>query len=230
MLINTIMMFLATLFMHKAPTPSYPAPQLKPAMIERVKHFTVLISNEGWEGVGRGTGVLIDSTHVLTCQHMIGKELTMVFTYPLHTVVMVKKVAYQDPMHDVAIFELSEPVKLDHYATFNSTTTVGQPIMVVGNTLGAMVWFVSYGIISDKTMFYDLTTATSHGGNSGGPWVDLEGRVVAITDWGLEESNGTEEHISGGINGETLLRAIKEFKHPQNIFELLFQDDGGKQA
>lgn len=218
MLTYLIVTYLAALFSHKPPVPTYPAPVIRPEMLERVKSFTVLISNEGIGGVGHGTGVLIDSTHVLTCAHMIeAASQPWIYTYPVHQVILVKNVSAIDLSHDVAILELSEPVKLAHYATFSSTTTTGQPIVVVGNTMGLMIWFTSYGIISEKEFFYDLTTATIYGGNSGGPWVDLHGNIVALTDWGLQNRKGQEEGISGGINGAVLIADIETFRHPKSF-------------
>src|SRR5579872_875473 len=54
----------------KMPTTRYHGYEINRAAIARTKAFTVLISNEGIGGVGRGTGILIDATHVLTCAHM----------------------------------------------------------------------------------------------------------------------------------------------------------------
>ena len=219
MLTYLIVTYLAALFSHKPPVPTYPAPMIRPEVLEQVKGFTVLISNEGWEGISRGTGVLIDSTHVLTCAHMISRgSQPWVYTYPLGRVITGKRVVWMDQSHDVAIFELNVPVKCAHYAVFNTTATIGQPVVVIGNTLGAMVWFTSYGIISDKWGFYDLTTATIHGGNSGGPWGDLSGRVVALTDWGLQDRKGHEEQINGGINAQELVDDIKAWQHPKKSY------------
>ncbi len=224
MLTYWLITYLSALLLHKAPVPTYPAPVIAPALLERVKGFTVLISNEGIGGVSRGTGVLIDSTHVLTCAHMLESESRpWIYTYPLQRVVLAKGAPYVDRQHDVAILELSQPVIAKYYATFTSTTTIGQPIVVVGNTMGLMMWFTSYGIISEKEFFYDLTTATIHGGNSGGPWVDLSGRVVALTDWGLENGKDEEAGINGGINGETLIKDVNEFKHPRNLLQMLLR-------
>ena len=222
MLTYLVITYLASLLSHKPPVPSYPAPVIRPEVLEQVKEFTVLISNEGIGGVSRGTGVLIDSTHVLTCAHMIESDSQpWIYTYPVHQVILAKGVPYMDRGHDVAIIELATPVVLKHYATFSSSTTIGQPIVVVGNTMGLMMWFTSYGIISEKEFFYDLTTATIHGGNSGGPWVNLSGSVVALTDWGLENSKRQEEGISGGINGTILIADINAFRHPRSFIDII---------
>lgn len=205
---------------HKTPIPTYPAPHISPQMLERVKGFTVLISLEGFMGGYRGTGILLDSTHVLTCAHMVRVGEFWVYPYPLGHVITAHPI-WGDAQHDLAILALDKPITLKHYAVINTTTTIGQPIVVVGNTLGAMHWFVSYGMISDKESFYDITTALIHGGNSGGPWVDLNGNVVALTDWGLLNAKGEEQSIGGGIDGETIQKFLKIWKAPSIIDILL---------
>jgi len=212
MLFYLIAAYLTALLHHKAPVPTYQAPNISPVMLERVKKETVLISVEGWGGVGRGTGVLIDSRHVLTCAHMVADGVTMIYTYPMRRVITAHPV-FGDRGHDLAIFELDEPVELRHYAVFNTTTTVGQPIVVVGNTLGCMKWFVSYGIVAEKDFFFLLTTALIKGGNSGGPWVNLNGEIVAITDWGLQH-NGKDDGIAGGVDAEAIQAFIHTWQHP----------------
>jgi S1-C subfamily serine protease len=202
-----------------APVSHCPAPAIDPDVLETVKGFTVLISDEGFGRVSRGTGVIIDSTHVLTCAHMVPNDGSMwIYTYPLHRVVMGKPI-FGDRFHDLAIIELSEPVILDQYAIFKTKYTLGQPILVLGNILGGMRWFSSYGILSASADFYLMTDAVSHGGNSGGPWVDFDGNVLALTDWGLE-MNHKELGIGGGIKAETIQQFLKNWKNP-NLLQIL---------
>src|SRR5579864_6320646 len=68
--------------------PKYPIIQVNPKSLDQVKHFIVLISNEGLMGVSRGTGVIIDSTHVLTCAHLMPQadQEMWLYTYPTGTV------------------------------------------------------------------------------------------------------------------------------------------------
>lgn len=220
MIIRSLVLFVLGLMpRHAVPVPTYPAPILAPQKLDTVKRFTVLISIEGFEGGYRGTGVLIDKYHVLTCAHMLHSDTFWIYTYPLGRVLLAHPV-WADQFHDLAIIKLDTPVNLSHYAVVNTTTTVGQPIVVVGNTLGAMTWFVSYGMISNKEGFYDETTAFIRGGNSGGPWVDLNGNLVALTDWGLVDQKGNSDGIGGGINGETIRKFLMDWKSP-NIFQIL---------
>src|ERR1700684_3845730 len=121
---------------HKDPVPTYPAPTLAPKTLEMVKKFTVLISIEGFGGGDRGTGELIDSAHVLTCVHMLESDTLWIYTYPIGRVIIAHPV-WADQRHDLAILELEHPVALKHYAVVITTTTIGQTIAGVGNTLGA---------------------------------------------------------------------------------------------
>ena len=220
-LLHTIAIFvLGLMTKREVPVPTYPAPFLKPGLLEQVKRETVLISIEGFSGGYRGTGVLIDSTTVLTCEHMVESDTLWIYTYPVGRVIMAHPIRGDD-VHDLALLKLDTPVNLSHYAVINTTTTIGQPVVVVGNTLGAMKWFVSYGMISDKEEFYDITTALIRGGNSGGPWVNLDGELVALTDWGPVSAKGTSEGIGGGIDGATIQKFLNDWKHPVNVFQLL---------
>lgn len=197
------------------PTTRYHGYELNREAIWKARAFTVLISNEGFGGVGRGTGVLIDSTHVLTCAHMVeGPNDDMwIFPYPGDVVMKGKPVAV-NRRDDLAILVLNKPVILPHYAVFQEMHYDGEPITIIGNILGSMKWFVSFGIVSGDFQGFVLTDGLVHGGNSGGPWINEQGEVVALTDWGLENSKGKEEGISGGISSKTIHEFLKEWKSP----------------
>jgi S1-C subfamily serine protease len=200
------------------PVPMAFSVRMDPKTLETVKNFTVLISNEDFVSVGRGTGVVIDSMTVLTCYHMAGNDM-WIYPHSGHIFVHGHPI-YGDRFHDLLIVQLDTPIILDHYAQFNSSVTIGEPIVLVGNILGSMKWFVSYGVLSERLMFYLMTNAVSNHGMSGGPWVDMDGKVVAITDWGLEDSNKQQLGIGGGVSAEAIESFIRAWKNP-NIFDIL---------
>lgn len=204
--------------------PRYPAAQLSPALLDQVQHFTVLISNEGLGGVGRGTGVIINDHTVLSCAHMINTEGgdMLIYTYPIREV-RKGTLKYFNEQNDLALFTLDRPVHLVHYPIFQPIVTEGEPITVVGNIIGCMKWFVSYGIISGRFMHYLLTDALTRGGNSGGPWVNNKGEVVALTDWGLQDRKGNDIGIHGGISAETIKTFLAESKKP-NLFDVFISN------
>lgn len=198
----------------KAPTTRYTGYELNRLAIQKAKTFTVLISNEGFGSVGRGTGVLIDSTHVLTCAHVAGGagDDLWIFPYPGAAVAKGKPV-FVSRGADLAILELSAPVKVQQYATFVEAHYDGQPITIIGNTMGAMKWFVSFGIVSGEFEGFILTDGTLYGGNSGGPWINERGDVVALTDWTFVHK-GVESGVHGGVSAKTINELLKAWKSP----------------
>jgi S1-C subfamily serine protease len=205
----------------KAPLVRHHGFKLNYAAIARTRAYTVLISNEGFGGVGRGTGVLLDEKHILTCAHMVESQDDdiWIFSYPIKQVVKAHPV-YGNRHDDLAILELESPISEKAYAVFNSSPTVGQPITIIGNTLGAMQWFTSYGLISGTKSIYLLTDGLVRGGNSGGPWIDEDGKILALTDWTLGNSEGENLGVSGGISAKTIQEFLKEWKEPMG-FQIL---------
>lgn len=212
----------------KIPSTRYHGYAINRAAIDRTKAFTVLISNEGFSGVGRGTGVLVDPTHVLTCAHMIQgpQDDLWIFPYPVGIVAKGRPVFVHKAV-DLAILELDKPVNLSYYATFQEAHYDGEPITIIGNTLGSMKWFVSFGIISGDCENFLLTDGTLYGGNSGGPWINERGEVVALTDWTLVY-RGVESGIHGGVSAKTIHEFLGAWKSPMMGIILQMISGGGK--
>ena len=210
----------------KVPATRYTGYAINRESIERAKDFTVLISDEGFGSMGRGTGILVDSTHVLTCAHMIegAPEDMWIFPYPGNIVVKGKPVSVNEK-EDLALIELSTPVVVAHYAVFNDSHYDGEPITIIGNTMGCMKWFVSFGIVSGDWEGYVLTDGMLYGGNSGGPWINEKGEVVALTDWTLIHK-GMESGVHGGVSAITMHKFLLAAKSP-SIGEILQMILGG---
>jgi S1-C subfamily serine protease len=168
--------------------------------IDKGRPLTVLISNEGFGGVGRGTGILLDSTHVLTCAHMFTKpdDTLFVYTYPLGRVVKGQVEASTQEL-DLAILVLDSSVPVVNPPVFQENWAEGDTVTVIGNALGGMHWFLSKGIMSGEDKGYLLTDALVNPGNSGGPWINDKGEIVALTDWRYGPSE--EEHYPGLVGG-----------------------------
>lgn len=206
----------------KMPTTRYHGYDLNMAAIDRVRSYTVLISREDFGSVGRGTGVLIDPTHVLTCAHMVEgpQDDLWIFPYPGHAVVKGRPV-FVSRGADLAVLELNARVVVPHYAVFQDTHYDGEPITVIGNTMGCMRWFVTFGIVSGEYAGnFLLTDAILYGGNSGGPWLNEHGEVVALTDFTFVV-NDKESAIHGGVSARTIHAFLEEWKAP-SIFDVLF--------
>lgn len=195
--------------------------------LERIRENTVLISNVQIGGIGEGTGVLIDPIHVLTCFHMMEtpKDDFMVFTYPLGKVIRAHAEG-GSKNDDLLVLVLDSSVPIKSPVVFQTDYTIGESIIVVGNALGSMQWFVSKGVISGQAQGYILTDALINPGNSGGPWVNDKGEIVALTDWGI----GPEPHIhgfSGGIAAKTI-GELMEMRDAQDQITQILKALGAK--
>jgi S1-C subfamily serine protease len=179
--------------------------------LEKAEMTTVLLSVEGFGGGWRGSGVLIDSQTVLTCAHMVQSKDDDLWVYIYPGDKVVKGIPSAGNIgKDLAFIELATPVILPSYAVFSASSTVGEPIRVIGNTGGVMHWFVTSGVVSSYEHNFILTDAVIHGGNSGGPWINGRGEVIAMTDWGIDGQN-----ISGGISAKDALEFINNVRHPK---------------
>lgn len=197
----------------KAPATRYPATATSPNVIREAKKWTVLISNEGFGDVSRGTGVLLDPTHVLTCAHVVSdnNDKMLVYFYPGY-VLAHGKVAYSDATDDLAIVEIDVPAYAGSYAMFTTMHYDGEPTVIIGNALGSLNWFVSYGIISGETKRDLLTDGPVYYGDSGGPWIDPDGKIIAISDWGIESNEGADSQIYGGVASHTVYDFLTAYK------------------
>lgn len=179
-------------------------------------------------GVSRGTGVLIDAKHVLTCAHMLDgpSDDIWIFPYP-GKVVMKGKPVLVSRNADLAILELDRSVVLENYAIFTDMHYDGEPITIIGNTLGSMRWFVTFGIVAGEWQDYLMTDGVLYGGNSGGPWLNERGEVVALTDFTIVH-RGEELDIHGGISAKTIHAFLAAWRAPliENMLRTLL--GGGK--
>jgi S1-C subfamily serine protease len=204
----------------KAPTTHYHGYELNRVAIKKAKAFTVLISAEGFGGIERGSGVLIDSMTVLTCAHVAAasNENLWVIPYPGNEIYHAKIKRF-DESDDLALLTLDRPTPKVAYPVFQDMHYDGEPITIIGNIEGSMKWFVAYGIVSGENARDLYTDGLVRGGDSGGPWINEQGEIVAITDWGLEY-NGKDIGISGGVSAKTV-HSFMEEKSLGQILQLL---------
>ncbi|RKX25585.1 MAG: peptidase S1, partial [Candidatus Zixiibacteriota bacterium] len=148
-----------------------------------------------------GSGVIFHSDgYVLTNYHVAGKAVRIICTLHDKEQVPAEYVG-GDPSTDIAVLKLQLNDYHGEIITAelgdSDVLQVGQHVMAMGSPL-ALARSVSYGVISTKDRYfssdyrlpsgeqtgrYNLwiqTDAAINSGNSGGPLVDLSGRVVGI--------------------------------------------------
>lgn len=204
----------------KGPTSHYTGYTLNKEAIEKVKSITVLIEVNGYVESWRGSGVLVDRTHVLTCYHVAHTtdqtdEIWVIF-YPGYLTARGKMV-WQNSTVDLALLEIDVPVNGAPKAEFQDKTWDGEPISIIGNAEGGMRWFTGFGVVSGGGGPYVYTDGPVMGGDSGGPWVNEKGEIVGISDWGLETTKGSTLPISGAISAKEIHTFYKSWKDRNKV-------------
>ena len=154
-----------------------------------------------------GTGMIVSSDgYIVTNKHVIsGARNVQVITYSGDTYDNVKIVG-QDPLNDVAYLKIDNVSDLPTINLGDSKTiAVGQPVLAIGNALGAYQNSVTQGIVSgtgrsieasdssgkNTETLSDMiqTDAAINPGNSGGPLVNANGDVIGINT-AVADANG----------------------------------------
>jgi serine protease Do len=166
---------------------------------------------------GVGSGVVLDKEgHVLTNEHVVSGADDLVVALPDGRV-LGGTIVGSDVETDIAVLE-TEPGLLSAAEFGNSDVLkIGQPVLALGSPLGLMGGpTVTSGVISALTRSIHLgngeglqviqTDAAVNRGSSGGPLVDLNGRVVAITTAHVPFADG----IGFAIPSNTALKIAQE--------------------
>lgn len=141
-----------------------------------------------------GAGVILDPAGlVLTNLHVV-KDARAISVTPFGADVTPVELLDSDPELDLALLQMPEPVV--NAATIGSSRAVGvgDEVMAVGSPR-KMYFSVSRGMVSFPNRFLDgveyiQTDLPINVGNSGGPLVDREGKVVGIVSFILRDSQG----------------------------------------
>ena len=145
-----------------------------------------------------GTGMIVtEDGYIITNKHVVnGADTIQIITDSGDTYDDVDIVGV-DPLNDVAYLKINGASGLPTVTLGDSKTiAVGQPVLAIGNALGAFQNSVTQGIVSglgrsivatgddggDQEELNDLiqTDAAINPGNSGGPLVNAAGEVIGI--------------------------------------------------
>jgi S1-C subfamily serine protease len=166
-----------------------------------------------------GTGfVFHDNTHVATALHVVDLGRDVQVEFPSGKSMEAEVVAV-DEHHDLAILELSEPTDAPPLIA-RDNVSVGSPIVAIGNPYGDLARFsqelegllnfsVSQGIVSAKSDAFIQTDAALSPGNSGGPMLTCDGKVVGVADRLLEA------RIGFGVPVHHLTKLVRQLGGPK---------------
>jgi serine protease Do len=147
--------------------------------------------------IGGGTGFIVSADGlIVTNKHVIDDEDARYSIMLDNGHQVDATVVDQDPLYDLAILQISEPGDYP-YLTFETQADVqlGQSVIAIGNALAEFPNSVSVGVISGlaRSIVADdsqggaetihnliQTDAAINLGNSGGPLINLSGKVVGV--------------------------------------------------
>ena len=166
-----------------------------------------------------GSGIVIDSEgYVLTNRHVIEDATSIEVLFAKSKKKYSVKIIGTDAKTDLALLKIMANIKLQPLELGNSDgLRIGDPVLAIGNPFGYS-HTVTSGIISAKSRVigagpYDdflQTDALIHPGNSGGPLLDLRGRVVGINTAVSREGAGIGFAIPINL-AKTIIRDLRKF-------------------
>ena len=164
--------------------------------------------------VSQGSGFIIDDEgYVITNVHVLsGARYAQVLTYNNDKWVPAQLVGYNNEM-DIAILKINGNYDALEFGN-SDNVDIGEKVIALGNPLG-LSFSVSEGIISavdregpNKMPVYFQVDVPLNAGNSGGPLVNKQGKVVGINNF----------KIAGGENLGFALESNSASNTINNIF------------
>ncbi len=191
------------------------------AIYRRVGAAVVQVRAEVQGGVATGSGFVIDNQgRIVTNQHVVGTAADV-------TVVAADGTEYDarvvgtDPSTDIALLDVEEGADLEVLQLGSAESlSVGDPVIAIGSPFG-LQGTVTSGIVSgldreiqapDGRFVIDgaiQTDAALNSGNSGGPLLDGQGRVVGVNSQ-IESSTGGNVGVGYAVPIETVKSVVKQ--------------------
>ncbi len=191
----------------------YVQPRDISGLVERTQKSTVTVYCDSKKGASQGTAWAIDlkngqdkryPTSLITNHHVIedcidGGSVTIAELFEKEIRATIIK---WDKKNDLAV--LATDLKLEPLELSDATPWPGYWVMAFGSASG-FEGSVAFGSVLNLTVDEVLMTANISGGNSGGPLVDNEGKVVGTTSW-----SSTKEQYNGAMSLNAMCRKIIE--------------------
>ena len=169
---------------------------------------------------GMCTGIVIDDIgHVITNFHCVYKQnYIRLFYYDKNdwrerTV----KVIGIDPLADLALIKVikeDKPIPHLMFADNVKEIPLGTEVFAIGHPMG-MVWTVTKGIISSKERYARhpyikaiQTDAAINKGNSGGPLLNMKGKIIGINTLMISKS-GTSAGVGLAVRSDIVKKSIE---------------------
>lgn len=169
---------------------SFPLPDVfSTALVEIFKTVQPAIVQVGIEGRGGGTGIIWSKDgRIITNAHVVANEKARVYVHLVDGRTLEAKVLHRTPKLDLAVLKVSADNLQALSAGDSSRLRVGEWVFAIGHPWGQR-WLLTAGIVSslssvkvdeNLTTRYIKSDVGLAPGNSGGPLLDADGKVVGI--------------------------------------------------
>lgn len=170
---------------------------------------------------GQGTGFIIDSSgYVVTNAHVLADENGFLASgiQAITSEQETKSAEFigYDGNLDIALIKISGNYQEVEFGNSNNVE-VGEKVIAIGNPLG-LDFSVSQGIVSavhrtgsNDLDYYIQTDAALNPGNSGGPLIDIEGKVIGINNFKI----GGGESLGFALESNYIIDAVNEISQKE---------------
>ena len=169
---------------------SLPLPDVfSSALVEMFNKVQPSIVQVGIQGRGGGTGVIWNTDgRIITNAHVVANEQAKIHVHLTDGRTLEAKVLHRDPRLDLAMLKINGDNLKALPIGDSSRLRIGEWVFAIGHPWGQR-WALTAGIVSslssvkvadDLTTRYIKSDVGLAPGNSGGPLLDAEGKVVGI--------------------------------------------------
>jgi S1-C subfamily serine protease len=137
---------------------------------------------------GMGTGFFINRVHIVTNYHVIKHFDTLkVYAYNHPFAITDIRVVGYDEEVDIAVIEILENIEHDSLEWADTGPYIGDTVYALGHGI-SQIWSLTQGILSNdyrsnpgsSFVHYIQTDAVINAGNSGGPLLNEDGKVIGV--------------------------------------------------
>lgn len=178
-------------------------------------------------GAGRGSAFFVQHDTLITNVHVVQND-TYVTLRKMDGSTLNARVQTKAPTFDIAVLKVANASPTQTYLPLGSQDQLkpGQEVIVIGSALGTLQNSVSRGVVSGLRRSGGVTLvqtdAAANPGNSGGPMLDKNGRVVGVTTAGYRDAQGVNfavsvDHVKDILDGRqanlgTTQRGLSDIK------------------
>ena len=188
---------------------------------EHILNSVVMVVDENGETVGSGA-ILHDGLHVITVNHVIEKSIDnnkAIWVRYRNGEILRAKLVKRNRHFDIALLEMPKKSKDGLDIKSERLSNMGDGVITVGHPFG-IPWMMSEGIISKKSyyppgpdarIFVIWTTAWIESGNSGGPLISRDGKIIGLV-MAYVNPRGVflgAQHLNICVSGSEIIRFLE---------------------